>query len=117
LDCAGNESEAASPQLLVGAASPVPDATRLVGARPNPFNPATQLVYDLAAAARVTLRVYDLRGRLVAEPVPARHQPAGRHAVDWRAEDTRGRALPSGRYLAVLTAGAVRCTTGVTLLR
>jgi len=116
MDCAGNESQAASPELLVGTESP-PVATRMVGAHPNPFNPATRLVYELAGPSRVTLRIYDLRGRLVAEPIAARQQAAGRHAVVWQARDGQGRALPSGRYVAELTAGAVVETSGLTLLR
>ena len=32
---------------------------------PNPFNPETWFPYDLAEAAEVTLKIYDVRGGLV----------------------------------------------------
>ena len=33
--------------------------------RPNPFNPATTLTYDLPEPTRVGLRIYDASGRVV----------------------------------------------------
>ena len=48
---------------------------------PNPFNPLTEIPVDLAAPAHVTVRVYDLRGRLVADTLWV-SEPGGRRASD-----------------------------------
>lgn len=70
----------------------------LRGNYPNPFNPETKIVFDLAAAGHVKLSVYDLLGREVANVVN-RQMEQGRHTVDFRAE-----GLPSGVYLYRLEA-------------
>jgi hypothetical protein len=94
-----------------GAVSAVPDpdsrvpSSRLVLAAPypNPFNPSTRLRYELPTATRVSLAVYDVRGRLVARLVD-KDQGAGEHEVLFSP-----RGLASGVYLAHLrAAGQVR---------
>jgi len=73
---------------------------------PNPFNPTTTITYDLPEDAHVSLVVYDVLGRNVAELVNATEQ-AGYHAATWNAA-----SVASGVYLARFTAtdatGAVK---------
>ncbi|HEX7070513.1 MAG TPA: T9SS type A sorting domain-containing protein, partial [Rhodothermales bacterium] len=59
---------------------------------PNPFNPQTTIRYEMGAAGRVTLAVYDLLGRRVATLVDG-SRPAGVHQVTFD-----GSLLPSGVY-------------------
>jgi len=59
---------------------------------PNPFNPTTQITYDLAEATEVSLQVFDLLGREVGTLVNS-VQSAGHYVVDF---DATG--LPSGMY-------------------
>ncbi len=82
---------------------------RLLGNHPNPFNPATNIAFELAAPARVEVRLYDLRGREVARPA-GRDYAAGRHAVAW---DAAG--LASGVYHYRVSAGG-RTLTGSCVL-
>ena len=87
---------------------PTPSAIVLAAAAPNPFNPRTELSFELADDVEVSLRVFDLRGRCVAILAGGR-LVAGRHRVTWTGTDAHGRALPSGTYLARLeTEMAVR---------
>jgi hypothetical protein len=69
-----------------------PAETQLVSAYPNPFNPVTNIRYDLERQSRVTLTVFDLQGRLV-QTLADGVQPAGRHQVTFN-----GSALASGTY-------------------
>ena len=88
-----------------------PDAAPLrISARPNPFNPQTVLSLDIPVAAdRATLRVYDLRGRLV-DTLLDGALAAGAHAVPWRP-----RGLASGVYLYRLETGD-RAVSGKVML-
>jgi hypothetical protein len=78
---------------------------------PNPFNPSTRLRYELPATTRVSLAVYDIRGRLVARLVEGT-QAAGAHEVQFTP-----RGLASGVYLAHLQAGGQVRTTRMLLMK
>ncbi|MFT5143373.1 MAG: hypothetical protein ACI84D_001998 [Thalassolituus oleivorans] len=67
---------------------------------PNPFNPQTMIAYDLPETGQVTLRVYDVIGRLVTTLVNSDQTP-GRYSVVFDAQD-----YASGLYLYRLTYGA-----------
>ncbi len=97
-------------QVAVGVEEARPLTFRLHPNAPNPFGPATTIRYELAAAAPVRLRVFDLSGRLVRELVPGGVQPAGRHAVRWDGRDQRERVVESGIYFCQLEAGHLRAT-------
>jgi hypothetical protein len=60
---------------------------------PNPFNPSTTIRYDVAKAAHVTIRVYDVLGRAVAQLVDAAQAPSS-YLVHWNPS-----GLSSGTYL------------------
>ncbi|MHB8077975.1 MAG: FlgD immunoglobulin-like domain containing protein [Candidatus Krumholzibacteriia bacterium] len=98
------------------AAAPVPDATALQRAVPNPFNPRGVLKFELARAGRARLAVYDVGGRLVARLVDA-ELPAGRHEAVWSGTDDSGRAVPSGTYVARLTADGRATSVKLSLVR
>ena len=84
--------------------NPKPNTNTLSPAYPNPFNPNTTINYALKDDVRATLKVYDLLGREVRLLVDEQ-QPAAYHAVVWDGRDRAGRPLPSGIYIARLTAG------------
>jgi subtilisin-like proprotein convertase family protein len=108
--------------LLVPApVTPVPGdgpplATRLVGNVPNPFNPQTEVAFDLAREAAVKLEVFDVRGRMVRRLVDGR-LAAGRHAAVWDGRDDDGREVASGTYLARLAADDEMTRLKMTLVR
>ena len=64
---------------------------------PNPFNPQTNIPYDLAESGNVVLRIYNLLGQEVRTLVSER-QPAGRYKVQWTGTDDRGLSVSSGIY-------------------
>jgi len=87
---------ASEPLSAVAEPARRPAAAELAGAWPNPFNPHTRLVFELAAPGRARLAVHDLGGREVARLVEG-VLPAGRHEARFG-----GGALASGLYLATL---------------
>ena len=68
-----------------------------VGGRPNPFNPATDLRFELAAPSAVQLSIFDASGRLV-RAIDVDELPAGEHGVRWDGTDDHGRLVASGVY-------------------
>ena len=85
---------------------------------PNPFNPATKIKYSVPSITlrqaqtdiRVTLKVYDLLGRVVATLVNE-EKPAGEYEVEFD-----GNNLPSGIYFYQLKAGSYAETRKMVLL-
>jgi carboxypeptidase T len=88
-------------RLLFTPGERAPGAFRVYGNYPNPFNPRTSIRYDLAAPARVSLRVRNIAGQEVDNPVSDLEVGAGEHVIVYDA----GR-LASGVYFYTLTAVA-----------
>lgn len=88
-----------TPDLTSGV--PVSAAARTLSATPNPFNPQTMLGFELAAAARAEVRVYSVRGELVAV-LGGGAFAAGPQRLAWDGTDRDGRSAPSGSYFARL---------------
>ncbi len=85
-------------------AVPAAVATGLA-AHPNPFNPRTEISFELQHEASCRLSIFDVRGREIAVLLDDMLQ-AGRQAVVWDGRDAAGRSVPSGMYLVGLRAGA-----------
>lgn len=82
----------------------VPAAFRVDHAFPNPFNPQTTIRFAIPEAARTTVTIYDLKGRLVKTLVDA-DLAAATHAVEWRGDDAHGRSVAAGVYFYRVTSG------------
>jgi len=93
-----------------------PDRVVFAGAMPNPFNPRTHLEFVLPAEENVSLRVYDVSGRLVRDLAGGTFA-AGRHRILWNGQDEAGRQAASGVYYARLVAGGESRIRMMTLVR
>jgi len=92
-------------------------AVRLAAPVPNPANPGTRIGFTVARDGVVRLTIHDLAGRLVRTLVAGDVLAAGPHDRRWDGRDDGGRTLPSGVYLARLSAGREAATRRVTLVR
>ncbi|HPF69813.1 MAG TPA: FlgD immunoglobulin-like domain containing protein, partial [Candidatus Krumholzibacteria bacterium] len=90
-----------TPGQLSGVADEVPFAGYDLAVQPNPFNPATTIRFALPHDGRAEVRIYSVRGELVAE-LGGGTMAAGPQQVTWRGLDRAGRAVPSGAYFARL---------------
>ncbi|MDZ4700414.1 MAG: malectin domain-containing carbohydrate-binding protein, partial [Rhodothermales bacterium] len=110
------ETDALMIQSLSEWQSELPEAFGLKGNYPNPFNPVTQIVFDLPEAADVSIEVFDLLGRRVRQ-INAIKLAAGQS----RQIEMDGRGLASGVYLyrveAVMPAQTVSDTGKMILLK
>lgn len=84
-------------------------------ARPNPFNPRTEILLVLTAPGPVRVTVYDLAGREVAELLRA-HVGAGEQRLAWDGRDRQGRPAATGVYLVRVNAGGEVAGRKVTLV-
>ncbi len=71
---------------------------------PNPFNPETDILFQLPIASHVVLKVYDALGQEVRTLADAPYA-AGYHQVRWDGKDDNGQPSSSGTYFLNLKAG------------
>ena len=83
---------------------------------PNPFNPQTELKFQLKEGCEVDLSIYNVRGERVVKLVDGAY-PSGHHSVFWRGVDGTGRRMPSGAYFARFSAGGVVQTHRLLLVK
>ena len=83
---------------------------------PNPFNPSTEIRFDLAENVRVELRIFNSLGQLVATPVNE-VRLAGAYTVHWDGKNADGVQVPSGLYVYRLQAGSFTDAKKMLLMR
>lgn len=83
---------------------------------PNPFTSSASVRYDVAEAARVSLAVFDVTGRIVKTLVD-QNLPGGSYAAAWDGKDSGGRLVPNGVYFYRLTSGDFNATAKTVLMR
>lgn len=113
-DCGEVFSNAATltvqPGYISSAPGALPERLVLHAPRPNPFNPQVTLSFELPrAVAAAELEIFDVAGRRV-RVISANSLPAGASEFTWDGADDRGQRLPSGMYLARLSAGGEQST-------
>ncbi len=91
----------------------LPDAGLLtdLGPRPNPFNPATVLQFELTSPADCRVRIHDLRGHLVWDSGSVAGH-AGINSVSWRGIDAAGGPAPAGVYVYGIAVEGRAVTSG-----
>lgn len=84
--------------------SPTLSEVFLGQASPNPFNPTTTVEFGVPTPTTVTLRVFDVTGRMVRELLNDRIG-AGIHRRVWDGRDSNGASVAAGIYMIHLVAG------------
>ena len=77
----------------------IPTVFRVSQNYPNPFNPSTSIQYDIPQLTQVSVRIYDVLGRQVAELVNKEQAP-GSYTIQWNAA-----SFTSGVYYCSVKAG------------
>jgi hypothetical protein len=94
----------------------VPAAYRLAQNFPNPFNPVTTIKFDMKEKGLVTLKIYDVAGRLVrtlADDV----RDAGAYSIVWDGRNNSGAEIASGIYFYKMETTGFLATKKLVLLR
>ena len=95
--------------------SPAPVGAAL-RAYPNPFNPLTNISFKVERDARVSLRIYDVHGRLVRTLIDEL-MAAGPKRLTWDGRDDLGRSMASGAYYLRLQGGGTQVSRTINLLK
>jgi hypothetical protein len=93
-----------------------PGGTALLGARPNPFQGSTDILFRLAAETMVDVSIYDAGGRLV-RTLASKTLSAGEHTVMWDGDLDGGGQAGAGVYLCRFRAGGVKESVKIFLYR
>jgi hypothetical protein len=120
-DSAGNSTEAVSAgNFTIGGVSAVGDLpsgrVALAQNAPNPFNPRTEIKFSVPTDQDVTLRIYNVEGRLVRTLLQGR-QIAGTHSLMWSGQNDQGGMVASGLYFYRLSTDSGTLTRKMTLLK
>lgn len=98
-----------------------PLVTKLHANYPNPFNPETWIPYQLSEDAEITIRIYDLAGKMV-RTLFSGHQISGYYitrsqAAYWDGRNEFGEAVASGVYIYELVTPKFKQTKRLVLLK
>jgi len=77
---------------------PIPDNFKLYQNYPNPFNNSTAIPFYIPKLGRVTLKLYDILGRVV-KTITNRNYEAGYHTQTWDGTNSQNNSVSSGIYL------------------
>ena len=83
---------------------------------PNPFNPTTLIRYDLPKDDLVSLRIYDMMGRLI-KTLVKKSQIAGYKSIQWNGTNNQNKTVPAGLYLYIIESGEFRQSKKMILLK
>jgi hypothetical protein len=85
---------------------------------PNPFNPSTKIDYTIETSGHVSLKIYDVMGRLVRTLVDE-HQYAGSNgnSITWNGLDNLGNKVSAGIYIYSLQSEGMNSTKKMVLMK
>lgn len=106
---------------VVSATVGLPTTFMLAQNFPNPFNPTTEIQYQLAAAensggTRTLLKIYNILGKEVRTLVDEEQAP-GFYRISWDGRDDFGQRLASGIYIYRLQSGKFVATRKMALVQ
>ena len=93
-----------------------PDRYLLMKNFPNPFNPITNIEYNVPENAMVNVTIYDMVGRKVKSLFNG-YQDKGYKSITWNATNDRNESVPSGVYLYKIDSGKHQQTKKMLLVK
>ena len=106
-------------EAVPGGSTEVDQTPRILAARahPNPFNPRTTVVFDVPRRGRVTVTVFDVRGRLVRKLADEMYESGAAYEATWDGLDSLDRSTATGAYFVVVRAGREKVVEKIMLVR
>jgi hypothetical protein len=101
----GTNKETLHPAITIMAtkealqAQEIPQNYKLHANYPNPFNPTTIIEFDMPESANLTLKIYDITGKLIRSFADGEAWQGGSYSIVWNGDDNSGKPVSSGTYL------------------
>lgn len=83
---------------------------------PNPFNPSTNITFDLPVTEHVNIAVYNILGQKV-RVLASKKFTAGKHTLRWDGKDDHGKAMSSGVYFLKFHSDSYSATQKMVLMK
>ncbi len=83
---------------------------------PNPFNPVCTIRYEIPVSGRMSIRIYDVEGRLVRNLADKFRKP-GVYSEVWNGKSDKGRSVASGVYFYQFKVNDFKKTGKMILMR
>jgi len=84
---------------------------------PNPATSQATISFDLASPQPVSVRVFDVEGRLVRTLAAGGELPTGSHSLRWNGASDSGALAPAGIYFIRVSAGRAVQTRRLAIIR
>lgn len=104
------------PNTTSVAGGDLPLQYKLYGNFPNPFNPTTNIVFEIPQSEIVSLKIYNSNGELI-KTLVNENLNAGRYEKLWNGKDNSGIASASGIYFYQLIAGGFNKSAKMILMK
>jgi len=95
----------------------IPAAFQVSHNYPNPFNSGTTININLPEAGRLSVKLYNLQGKLVQVLAQESQMAAGHHHLIWNGTSLSGQPASSGIYFCTVQFGDQRRTVKFTLIK
>jgi len=89
-----------------------PSELNISSVYPNPFNSAVEITFNIEKPSMVTLSIYDVTGKEIANII-SDNLEVGSHNATWNGTDKNGNTVSSGVYFAKLNSGSKTTTTSL----
>ena len=119
-DTHGNKSEMSDEITLAdpsGVGESMPLVFSMDAPMPNPANPSTTINFSLPKSSPVSMKIFDVSGRLVRDLISGQLMAAGQKSVVWNGTDDGGRVVSAGVHICRLEAGKYRNVKRMTLVK
>ena len=94
----------------------VPERYKIGPCYPNPFNPETTIQYTVNKTAQISIRVYDIQGRIVKELLNEK-KDSGVYELQWDGTDAFQNPVASGTYFVRMSGKNFAASYKVLLLK
>ena len=102
--------------LEVKNAENVPNNIILDSNYPNPFNPVTNIYYEIIKESFISIKIKDIRGIHITT-LDDRYHSTGKHIIQWDGNNSIGDQQPSGIYFYIIENENYSITGKMTLLK
>jgi hypothetical protein len=104
------------PRRDAGSTVQLPEGVILAKAYPNPFNPSTNISFELPSVKYVTVKIYNVLGQEVTKLFDGMAK-AGENNLFWNARNASGDMVANGMYLCRIETQDSQATVKLTVLK